>query len=114
MENDAVDTEEEYVLVFDAPDQVTAELVFATLQAAGLRAVLQNEFNGPAAGWLTYMGSNYSKGVGVPASEVAAAQSILAAQEPTEDEILAEMEMDGITLEEAEAEGLNEVGSLLS
>ena len=60
-------------------------------------------YGSPAAGWLNYVAPNHSKWVGVPASEVEAAQAILAEQEPSEKELLAEMEMDEMTLEEAEA-----------
>ena len=98
-----IDTGEALVLVYDAPDQTTAELVCATLQAAGMRAVVQNQYAGPAAGMLPYLGLAYSRGVLVPASEAEAARALLAAQEPTEEEFEAEVEADTMTLEEAEA-----------
>ena len=46
-------TVEAFVLVYDAPDQVTSELVCASLQPAGIRAVVQNRYVGGAAGMLT-------------------------------------------------------------
>jgi hypothetical protein len=102
-QNDPGHPEEQYALVYDAPDQATAEMVCATLLAQGLRAVVQNEHRGPAAGWLNYLGTSYGRGVLVPVSEADAAQAILAAQEPTEEEIIEAMEADGTTIEEAEA-----------
>jgi hypothetical protein len=103
MDNPNIGIDEELILIYDAPNQTTAELVCATLQAAGLRAVLQHEYGSPASGWMNHIWTNRGKGVGVPASEVEAAQAILADQEISEEELLNEMEMDGMTLEEAEA-----------
>ncbi len=94
---------EALVRVYDAPDQTTAELVCATLQAAGMRAVVQNQYVGPAAGMMPHLGITDSRGVLVPASEADAARALLAAQEPTEEELAAEVEADTMTLEEAEA-----------
>lgn len=90
------------VLVFDAPDQATAELVCATLQAAGIHAVLQNQHSGPASGWLNYLGANYGRGVLVPHSQADAARSLLVEQAPTEEEIAAAAAADTTTTEEAE------------
>lgn len=98
-----IGTEEELVLVYDAPDQTTAELVCATLHSAGIRAALQNQYGAPAAGMLSYLGMTGSRGVVVPASEADAARDLLAAQEPTEEELAAEAAADSMTLEEAEA-----------
>lgn len=97
------DTEEAFVLVYDAPDQATSELVCASLQSAGMRAVVQNQYVGPAAGMLPYLGLTDSRGVLVPASQAEAARALLAGQEPTEEELAAEAEADTMTLEEAEA-----------
>ena len=103
MDNHNIDPSEALVPVYDAPDQGTAELVCATLQAAGIRAVARHQYTGPAAGMLSYLGLTYSRGVLVPASEAEAARALLAAQEPTEEELAAEVEADTMTLEEAEA-----------
>ena len=97
------DTEDALVLVYDAPDQTTAELVCASLQSAGIRAVLQHHYNGPAAGMLPYLGLTDGRGVLAPASQAAAAQEALAAREPTDAELEAEFEADTTTIEEAEA-----------
>lgn len=96
------DTMEAFVLVYDAPDQVTSEVVCATLQAAGIHAIVQNQHAGPAAGMLPYLGLGFHRGVLVPASEINAARVLLAAQELTEEELAAEMEADTMSLEEAE------------
>jgi hypothetical protein len=96
-------TEEALVLVYDAPDQTTSELVCASLQSSGIRAVVQNKYVGGAAGMLNYLGLTDSRGVLVPASEADAARALLADQQPTEDELAAEAEADTMTLEEAEA-----------
>lgn len=93
-----------WVLVFDAPDQSTAEAVCASLQAEGLRAVLQSRHAFRAAGWLTSMGCVTDLGVLVPHDEVAGAQEFLAAMRLDESEIEAAMLADGITTEEAEAQ----------
>jgi len=102
MDNRTVGTNETFVLVYDAPDHSTAELVCATLQAAGFRSVLQNP-SGPAAGLMPYLGLADSRGVLVPASDADAARALLAAEEPTEEELAAEAESDPLSLEEAEA-----------
>ncbi len=98
------DAPEALVLVFDAPDQGTAELVCATLQSAGMRAMVQNQYLGPAAGMLPHLGIAGGRGVLVPASEADAARALIAAQEPTEEELAAEAEAAAMTLEEAEAQ----------
>jgi hypothetical protein len=102
MDHLTMDTGEALVLVYDAPDQTTAELVCATLQAEGMQAVVQNQYVGPAAGMLPYLGLAYSRGVLVPVSEADAALALLAAQELTEEELAAEIEADPMTLAEAE------------
>ena len=43
MDNLNMDTGGALVLVYDAPDQATAELVCATLQSAGMQAFVQNQ-----------------------------------------------------------------------
>jgi hypothetical protein len=103
MDSLNMNTGEALVLVYDAPDQTTAELVCATLQAAGMQAVVPHRYMGPAAGMLPYLGLTYRRGVLVPASEADASRALLAAQELTEEELAAEVEADTMTLEEAEA-----------
>ena len=94
---------EEHVVVYDAPDQATAELVAATLKAAGISALLPHRYQGPASGILPHLGLTWSRTVLVPASQVRAAEEALAALAPTEAELTAQVEADTMTLEEAEA-----------
>jgi hypothetical protein len=91
------------VLIYDAPDQTTAEIVCATLQAAGIEAVVQHQHRGPASGMLPYLGLADSRGVLVSESDEGAAHALLQALEPTEEELAAEAEDDETTLEQAEA-----------
>jgi hypothetical protein len=97
------DRAQDMVLVYDAPDQATAELVCASLQSAGIGAVVQNQYAGPGAGMMPHLGLSDSRGVLVPTSDADAARSLLAAVEPTEEELAAEADADTTTLEEAEA-----------
>lgn len=94
---------EEMVLIYDAPDQSTAELVCATLEAAGIAAVVAHTTMGPAVGVLPYLGLGWSRSVSVPLSQVEAARAVLQADMPSEAELIAEQEADPLTLEEAEA-----------
>ncbi len=94
---------EEMVLVYDAPDQVTAEVICATLEAAGITAVIPHTTIGPGSGLLPHLGLAWSRSVTVPASQVEAAQAILQAHFPSDAELTAEEEADSLTLEEAEA-----------
>ncbi len=94
---------EEMILIYEAPNQTTAELVCATLKAAGIEAAVPHETLGPAAGMLPHFGWAWSRGVAVPVSQEEAARAILQAAMPTEAELTAEEEADDLTLEEAEA-----------
>jgi hypothetical protein len=94
---------EEFVLIYDAPTQTASELVCAALQAAGIRAVVQNEHRGPAAGWLNHLGNSYNRGVLVPTAEAEAARAVLEAQAPSDEEIGAALELEATSTEEAEA-----------
>ncbi len=96
------DIEEAMVLVYDAPDQTTAEVVCATLQSAGIGAVLQHQYYGPATGMLTFFIPTTNHGVLAPASQAEAAREVMAAREPTDAELEAEFEADTTTIEEAE------------
>ena len=102
MESLNIASGDQLVLVYDAPDQTTAELVCATLQSAGLQAVVLNQYRGPGAA-MPHLGLFDSRGVLVPASEADSARAVLADQEPTDEELSAEAEACTMTLEEAEA-----------
>ena len=101
MENNL--SAEEFVRVYDAPDQSSAELVCATLQAEGIRAIVQNQYGGPAAGILPHLGTSYSRGVLVPAAEADTARILLSASQMSEEELAEQVDADTMTLEEAEA-----------
>ena len=103
MDNLNIDTDGALVMVYQAPDQTTAELVAATLQSAGIRAVTQYKYSGAAAGMMRSILNAPNRGVMVPASEADAARVVLEAQPPTEEELAAEAEADPMTLEDAEA-----------
>ena len=104
MQNLDPDIHENLVRIYDAPDQTTAEIVCATLQSAGIPAVVQNHYRGWAAGMLPHLALADSRGVLVAPSDAAAARELLAGQEPTEEELAAEAEADPTSLEEAEAQ----------
>ena len=93
---------EEMVSIYDAPDQVTAELIWATLKEAGIEAIIPHTTIGPASGLLPPLGLAWSRDVSVPASQVEAARAVLDAELPREAELIAEEEADSLTLEEAE------------
>ena len=94
---------EKMVLIYDAPDQVTAEVVCAGLEAAGIAAVVSNTTAGPASGLLPHLGLAWNRGVAVPASQAETARTLLQSQLPSDAELIAEEEADTLTLEEAEA-----------
>lgn len=94
----------EPILIFDAPTEEEAEVVRATLEAAGIHAFLQNPNPSAGAGMLAEtVGDTWSNGVFVAASDVEAARAILNAPPPSDAELTAEEESDPTTLEEAEA-----------
>ena len=98
-----LNTHEDLVKVYDAFDQSTAEAVCATLQAAGIRAILSSGWAGPATAAMPNLGVANARGVLVAASDAPAARALLDAQQPSEEELAAEEEADPTTLEEAEA-----------
>ena len=92
------------VLIYDAPTEEEAEVVAATLQAAGIAAVLQNPNLSAGAGMFAeQVGDTWRNGVFVPSSQVDEARAILNAPAPSEAELIAEEEADPTTTEEAEA-----------
>lgn len=103
MKNHNYGLSDNLVLVYDAPDQTTAEIVCATLNAAGIQAHVQNTNRGPASGALPHLGLAAPRGVLVAPGDASAARALLEAQTPTDDELAAEAEADPVSLEEAEA-----------
>ena len=89
--------------IANAPDQQTAEMIVATLEAAGIPALLQHDTIGPAEGLLPHLGLAWNRGVAVPADREQEALALLQSIEASEDELVAEEEDDPTTLEEAEA-----------
>lgn|GEM_PF-1880763 len=97
-------SQEEPVLVFDAPTGEEAEVVRATLEAAGIPAILGSPTVNPVVGALDPMvDTEWTHGVFVSPSNLEAARAILNAASPTEEELAAEEEEDPTTLAEAEA-----------
>ena len=92
----------DYVLVMDAPDFETAEIVCATLAAEGIHAVMQHSTPNPGSNLLPALGNTYSRAVYVAPSNAEAALALLAASAPSEEELAAEQAADPTTLEEAE------------
>lgn len=99
------DTHEEPVLVYRAATDEEAEVVRATLEAAGIPAILQLPNVSAGAGLLTETvgGDTWSEGIYVAPSNIEAARAILNAPPPSEAELAAEAEADPTSLEEAEA-----------
>lgn len=95
---------EEPVLVFDAASVEEAEVVRATLEAAGIPARLENPDSMAGAGTIgETVGNTWSNGVFVMPSHLEAARAILNTPSPTDEELGDESEADPTTLEEAEA-----------
>jgi hypothetical protein len=92
------------VLIFNAGTHEEAEVVRATLDAAGIATSMQGNTINPYMGALDApMSDTAAMGIYVPPSQVEAAKAILTAPAPTEEELTAEEEADPRTLEEAEA-----------
>lgn len=92
------------VLVMNAETDEEAEVVRATLEAAGIPAFLQ--MPNPSAGTALLsetVGDTWASGVYVAPADFEAARAILSAPPPSEDELTAEQEADSTTLAEAEA-----------
>jgi len=92
------------VLVYNAASEEEAEVVRATLEAAGIPATIQtpNFHAGTSLLTETVGGDSWSGGIYVPASLVESARALLNTPPPTEAELTAAEEADPTTLEEAE------------
>ncbi len=96
------------VLIFVPGTNEEAEVVRATLEAAGIRATFQSGTINPYFGALdTPMRDAAGMGIFVAPSQVEAARLLLSEEAPTEEELAAEEAADPKTLEEAEAEVRN-------
>ncbi len=96
------------VLIFNAASNEEAEVVRATLEAAGIAATTQGMVINPYFGAMDApMRDAAAMGIYVPPSQVEAAKAVLTMPPPTEEELAAEEEADPKTLEQAEAEVRN-------
>ncbi len=96
------------VLIFKAATNEEAEVVRATLEAAGIAATLQGNVINPYFGAMDApMRDAAAMGIFVVPSQVEAARAVLTMPPPTEEELAAEEEADPKTLEQAEAEVRN-------
>ena len=106
IETNEIETGENHtspVLVFDAPTVEEAEVVSATLNAAGIPAFLDHVTVDPIVGGVdTTLGGSWRRGVYVSASHLEAAQAVLSTPPLTEEELIAEEQADGTTLLDAE------------
>lgn len=93
----------EPVLLFNAASEEEADVVRATLEAAGIKATLTNAHLNSGAGMLAEtVGNTPFNGVYVSQSDLEAARAVLAAPPPTDEELEAEEAADPTTLEDAE------------
>jgi hypothetical protein len=96
---------DEPVLIFDAATEEEAEVVRATLTAAGIPATLLNSsLNAGAALIGEGVGDTWRNGIFVSPSNVEAARAILNAPSLSDADLIAAEEADPTTLAEAEAE----------
>lgn len=101
--SDINQVEDDLILVYDAPDLQSGEIVRATLEAAGIHAVIQNARLGPGDGEMTFLGMAWGHSVYVASADVEAAREVLNTPQMSEEELAAQEEADPMTLEEAEA-----------
>lgn len=93
---------EDLVLVHSAPNDESARIVKAALEAAGILAWLQHPDGLPGAGLLPHLAVGWSYGVLVHQNDKERADEVLVGSMPTEEELIAEEEADPTSLEEAE------------
>ncbi len=93
----------EPVLIYDGPSYEAAEVVRATLEASGIRAVLDNPGATAGTGMLAEnVGDFWRNAVFVAPEDADAARAVLAATPLSEAVVTAEEEADSTTLEQAE------------
>ena len=92
------------VLIFEAATGEEAEMIRATLSAAGIPTYQPGDTANPYFGAIdANVDSIWMHHLYVAPSNVEAARALLSAATPTEEELIAEEEADPTTLEEAEA-----------
>ncbi len=95
--------ENEPVLVYETSTTEEFEVVRATLEAAGIPAFLKSQTVNPFFGAIDEFVDNlWHNGIYVSPANVEAAQTLLNAPSPSEEELIAEEEADPTTLAEAE------------
>lgn len=100
----ANDPHAEPVLIYDAASAEEADVVRATLAAAGIRVFQPGDTADPYFGAIdANVDSVWMHHLYVAPSDAEAARAVLSASAPTEEELAAEAAADPTTLEEAEA-----------
>lgn len=99
---DADDLHADPVLIFEAATGEEAEIIRATLTAAGIPTFQPGDTANPFFGVTDNADSVWMHHLYVAPSNVEAARALLSASTPTEAELIAEEEADPTTLEEAE------------
>jgi len=104
---DTIKTDENHgepVLIYEPSSQAEAEVVYATLVAAGIKAFLDHPDASPVLGSVdTRLGSSWRRGLFVFANEADAARLILADRSVGDEALQLEEEADTSTMEQAEA-----------
>ena len=101
--NPSVYTENEPVLVYEASTTEEFEVVRATMEAAGIPAFLKSQTVNPFFGAIDeFVDTLWHNGIYVSPANVEAAQTLLNAPPPSDEELIAQEEADPTTLEEAE------------
>lgn len=95
--------------VYSAATNEEAEVIRATLEAAGIPAFLRFATSNPVLGAVDdRLGENWMNGVMVAPSDAEAARAVLSAVSPSEAELADEAAQDPMTLEQAEANVRND------
>lgn len=99
----------EMVPVYDASDHETAEIVLATLQSAGIPAVLHRAPPDPSDRDLPtlFLGQSWPHRILTPPELAAVARRVLEEHALSEEELIAEEQADPRTVEQAEEEVRN-------
>lgn len=101
--NTSVYSDNEPVLVYEASTTEEFEVVRATLEAAGIPAYLKSQTVNPFFGAIDeFVDTLWHNGIYVSSANVEAAQTLLNAPPPSDEELIAQEEADPTTLEEAE------------
>jgi hypothetical protein len=94
----------DYVLLVDPPNYETAEIILATLAAEGIHGVMDNPAPSPAGNVIPSLGIAWSHAIYVAPEDFDIAREVLAASQPSEEELAQEQAADPTTLSDAERE----------